>query len=135
MHIRHLALLLVVVTALGCSHGGPQAWNRPIAGCQDSLDPHAVVAIYLKAVDRGELTVLDRRFDRSMITPTRVEYAFGLDSPIPIVKVYSELRQTMAVPNQEDCEVRGVSAIIDAAGKIVETAAHIWQRERVRTKC
>jgi hypothetical protein len=135
MTLRYIALLALVVTTLGCAHGGLPGSERPAAGDPRFLDPHAVVATYLKAVDRGELTVFARKLDRSMVEPRRVEYAFELESRVPTLRVYAELRRPMAVPNQDDCEVRGVSASLDADGRIVETEAHVWQKQRTRVQC
>lgn len=89
-------------------------------------EPHEVVEIYFQAVGRGELVVFDQKLDRSMLTPVRVEYVYELDSAIPRIKVYSELKVSMPVPGQKNCKFRGVSVILDADGRIIETEAHIW---------
>lgn len=92
----------------------------------DFSEPHEVVDIFLKAVSRGELIVFDRKLDKSMITPVRVEHVYDINSAISSVIVYSELMQPMPVPIQENCSVRGVSATLDAGGHIIEVKAHIW---------
>ena len=89
-------------------------------------EPHEVIDIFLKAVSRGELIVFEKRLDKSMITPVRVEYAYELNRAISSIIVYSELKQPMAVPNQKDCSVRAVSATLDTEGQIIEVKAHIW---------
>jgi hypothetical protein len=89
-------------------------------------EPHEVVEIYLQAVGRGELVVFDRKLDRSMLTPVRVIYVYDLDSAIPRIKVYSKLKESMPVPGQKNIKFRGVSVILDADGRIIETEAHIW---------
>lgn len=89
-------------------------------------EPREVVKIYLKAVERGELIVFDQPLDPSMISPVRVEYVYELDVARPRVKVYSELRQPMPVPGQEDCRIHGVGAVLDTDGTIIETEAHVW---------
>ena len=89
-------------------------------------EPHEVVEIYFQAVGRGELVVFDRKLDKSMLIPVRVEYVYELDSAIPRIKVYSELKEFMPVPGQTNCKLRGVSVILDADGRIIETEAHIW---------
>jgi hypothetical protein len=134
MKARSIALLSLVVTALYCAHGVPEASEGSAVGEPKFLDPHAIVATYLKAVDRGELIVFDRRLDRSMVAPRRVEYVFEIDSRTPTVKVYADLLQPMAVPHDETCEVRAVSALLDASGKIVETEAHVWQKQRTKSR-
>jgi len=88
-------------------------------------DPDDLVRNYLKAVDRGELKVFGRVLDRSMITPVRVEYIFELSNRARKVKVYSNLKEPMPVPGQQDCRVLGVSSILDD-GNIVETESHVW---------
>ena len=99
----------------------------PLAGMRPEFhEPQAVIEIYFKAVSRGELVVFEQALDKSMLIPVSVEYVYKLDSPIPRVKVYSELKQRMPVPGQQSCKVRGVSAILDTEGHIVETEAHIW---------
>jgi hypothetical protein len=92
----------------------------------DFSEPHEVIGIYLKAVDRGELIVLDRKLKRTMLIPIRVEYVYELDSAIPRIKVYSKLKQPIPVPEQGTCKIKGVSAILDHNGRIIETEAHIW---------
>jgi hypothetical protein len=89
-------------------------------------EPHEVVEIYFQAVERGELVVFDRKLSKSMLIPVSVEYVYDLKRATPSVKVYSELKQPMPVPGQESCKLRGVSAILDADGRIIETEAHIW---------
>lgn len=89
-------------------------------------EPQAVVELYLKAVARGELVVFDKVLTGSLLVPVSVQYVYELDNAIPKIKVYSKLKQPMQVPGQLGCELRSVSAIIDAAGHIIETEAHIW---------
>lgn len=88
--------------------------------------PHEVVDVFLDAVGRGELVVFDRTIERSMLVPVSVEYVYTLGNAVPQVKVYSELNKPMVVPGRENCKVRGVSAVLDDDGRIVETEAHIW---------
>ena len=92
----------------------------------DFFEPHEVVDIYLKAVSRGELIVFDQKLDESMITPVRLEHVYDINSAISSVIVYSELKQPIPVPIQENCSVRGVSATLDADGHIIEVKVHIW---------
>ena len=92
----------------------------------DFSEPHEVVDVYLKAVSRGELIVFDRKLDKSMITPVRVEHVYDINSAISSVIVYSELKQPIPVPIQENCSVRGVSATLDTDGHIIEVKVHIW---------
>ena len=89
-------------------------------------EPREIVEMYFQAVDRGELVVFDRKLNKSMLRPISVEYVYELKSDTPRIKVYSELKQPIPMPGQESCKLRGVSAILDAAGRIIETEAHIW---------
>jgi hypothetical protein len=134
MKAKSIAHWLLAATVLCGGYDSAQASEGSAVGEPKFLDPHAIVATYLKAVDRGELIVFDRRLDRSMVAPRRVEYVFEIDSRTPTVKVYADLLQPMAVPHDETCEVRAVSALLDASGKIVETEAHVWQKHRTKSR-
>jgi len=89
-------------------------------------EPREIVRLYLKAVERGELVVFDQTLDASLLIPVRVEYVYELNNAIPRVKVYAEFKQPMSVPGQTDCQARGVSAVLDDAGSIVEIEIHVW---------
>jgi len=103
--------------------------EMPLQGVKSQFhEPHVVVEKYFQAVERGELVVFDRKLERSMLIPLEVEYVYKLNSSIPRVKVYSELKEPMPVPGQENYKLRGVSAILDADGRIIETEAHIWPK-------
>ncbi|QKT04605.1 hypothetical protein HUS23_12705 [Ectothiorhodospiraceae bacterium 2226] len=131
MNGRYLATLTLVILMAGCTHGAHVAQQHPFPEAYSGAHPRAVVDVYLAAVDRGELRLFSHTLDRAMINPTRVEYAFELDAPTATVKVYSELRRPIAVPNQANCEIRAVSATLDPDGNIIETEAHIWQQQRI----
>ncbi|HWR76701.1 MAG TPA: hypothetical protein VN283_05785 [Thiobacillus sp.] len=91
-------------------------------------DPDSLVHGYLDAVDRGELIVFGRRLDRSMITPTHVEYVYELSSRKTRVKIHSTLKEPMPVPDHPDCQVLSVSAVIDG-GNIFEIESHVWIKQ------
>ena len=97
-------------------------------GPTTAREPQGVVRAFLTAVDRGELRVFGRKLDRTMIVPVRVEYTYAVDSRVPVIRVYSNLRQPISAPNHKDCEVRGVSAVLNDEGGIIETEAHVWPR-------
>lgn len=88
-------------------------------------DPDNLVHAFLQAVDRGELRVFGRTLDRSMIIPVRVEYVYELSSRKTRVKVHSNLKEPIAVPDQQDCRVSSVSAVIEG-GSIIEIESHVW---------
>ena len=127
---RRLALisLAVLVTSTNPALGHVTKPHH-IPGKPEFTDPREVVRIFLKAVDRGELMVFDQKLDRSRIIPVRVEYVYELDSLTSRMKVYSELKHPSPVPDHPDCRLRGVSAILDNYGHIIETVAHVWHEE------
>ena len=127
MKIRYYVLLALGLFIAGTNYtfahvleGSPGSIKPDFSG------PHEVVNIYLKAVSRGELIVFDQKLDKSMITPIRVEHVYDINSATSSVIVYSELKQPIPVPIQENCSVRGVSATLDTDGHIIEVKAHIW---------
>jgi hypothetical protein len=127
VRVRGFAILIVAIS-VACGTG---TFAHVVEGPLDQIrpqfhSPHEVVEIFLRAVGRGELVVFDRKLNESMLIPVSVEYVYELTSATPRVKVYSKLKQPMPVPGQESCKLRGVSAILDAEGRIIETEAHIW---------
>jgi hypothetical protein len=90
-------------------------------------DPDALVERYLAAVDRGELQVFGQKIDRAMIVPVRVEYVYELSDRAMRIKVYSNLKQPLAVPGQPDCQILGVSAVMEE-GVITEIESHVWMK-------
>lgn len=127
MKIRYFALLALGMVIAGDNYTFAHVLERPTVPIKSNFfEPYEVVDIYLNAVSRGELIVFDRKLDKSMITPVRVEYIYEINSAISSVIVYSELKQPIPVPIQENCSVRGVSATLDTDGHIIEVKAHIW---------
>ena len=121
------SLIIFIMFILGNAPGYGYVEEKQSARIKPEFhEPQAVVELYLKAVARGELVVFDKMLTGSLLVPVSVEYVYDLDNAIPEIKVYSKLKQPMPVPGQRGCELRAVSAIIDAAGHIVETEAHIW---------
>lgn len=127
MRVSYFAILAFVMVIAGSNDTFAHVVELPLDRIKSQFhEPDEVVEMYFQAVGRGELVVFDRKLNRSMLIPVRVEYVYELNSAIPRVKVYSELKEAMPVPGQENCELRGVSAILDADGRIIETEAHIW---------
>lgn len=124
------AFIVLIISMVGSAMSG-QAYAH-ITGIPEHTvehefaEPREIVQVYLKAVERGELVVFDQTLDASMLIPVRVEYVYELNNPTPRVKVYAELKQPIAVPGQTDCRARGVSAVLDDAGSIVEVEIHVW---------
>jgi hypothetical protein len=130
MKTRYLARLFFAVAILGSAPAAARVSEKPPGLVPaEFTEPRAVIGTYLKAVDRGELEVFDRKLDRSMIIPTRVEYVYDLESPTPQIKVHADIKQPMSVPDHGDCEIRGVTAILNRDGQIVETEAHVWPKQ------
>ena len=91
-------------------------------------EPHEVVDIYFKAIDKGELVAFDTTLTKDMLIPVSVEYVYLLNSTAPRIKVFSKLKQPLPVPGQQDCELRAVSSTLDSEGHIIETEVHIWSK-------
>ncbi len=109
---------------------GPYETVPPVEIIRENLySPHDVVEIYLQAIRRGELRLFNRPLDESMLTVLRVEYIYEIQCDKTSKKVYSELKHPMDIPNQDCCKVRGVSAILDEHGHIIETEIHIWDKQ------
>ena len=126
VRVASFAILAFLMNVVCSTHAFAHVGVAPPGRIELQLrDPHEVVEIYFRAVDRGELLVFERKIDKSMLVPVSVEYVYALDNPIPRVKVYSELKEPLPVPGHEGCKIHGVSAILDPGGRIIETAAHI----------
>ena len=94
---------------------------------QENREPHKIIEIFYKAVDRGELIVFEQILDRTVLIPLRVEYVYELNGSKPTVKVYSEIKKPMPVGDHEGILLRGISAVIDSGGHIIEIRAHVFQ--------
>ena len=88
------------------------------------INPKQVVEVFLKAVDRGELIVFEKRINRSMLEPERVEYMYTLDNPLPTVRVFSVLKQPIPFPDMPDVLIEGVTGVLDWTGRIAESMVH-----------
>lgn len=126
MKVRYFALIAFVMVIVDSNYTYAHILERqPDSITLKFHEPHDVIDMYFKAVSRGELIVFNQKLDKSMLKPIQVEYVYKLDSVIPIVKVYSELKQPMPVPAVESFRDHGVSAILDTDGRIIETKVHI----------
>ena len=90
-------------------------------------NPDSLVHRYLLAVDRGELVIFGQKLDRSMIVLVRIEYVYELASQTTRIKVYSNLKAPLPVPGQPDCQILGVSAVMED-GQITEIESHVWMK-------
>jgi hypothetical protein len=100
---------------------------------QRHASPHEVIERFLKAVDRGELTLFLYTLNRAILIPRRVEYVYELDDPTPTVTVYCELKEAVPVPGQPNLVVQAITAVLGYDGSIVETRAHIFNIEAGQT--
>ncbi|MGA8005915.1 MAG: hypothetical protein WCA17_07440, partial [Burkholderiales bacterium] len=74
MKALRIAFAALAVAILVC--GGARAAEDEAPTWPSAPKPHAVLAAFLNAVDRGELTVFEQKLDRSMISLRRIEYLF-----------------------------------------------------------
>lgn len=118
--------LLLCAAALDAVEASVPAPKHPINLDRPEIEaPDPIVDRYLEAVDRGELAIFGKTLDRSMIVPTRIEYVYDLFSRTTRIKVYSNLKEPLAVPGQSNCRILGVSAAMDD-GHITEVESHVW---------
>lgn len=127
VRISYFAILIFAMSVACGTYTFAHVVKEPLDQIKSHFsEPHELIKIYLQAVDRGELVVFGQKLNKSMLVPVRVEYVYELKTATSRVKIYSELKEPMPVPEQESCELRGVSAILDVEGQIIETEAHIW---------
>ena len=88
------------------------------------IDVRHVVSVFLDSVEKGELIIFEMRIDKSIIKPERVEYIYKLTDRTPTVKVYSTLTKPIPVPALPDVPIKGVSAVINQEGRIIEAVVH-----------
>lgn len=101
---------------------------QPVETIKHGLhEPRKVIDMFNKAVDRGELIVFGNELERSVLIPLRVEYIYELNDSKPLVKVYSEIKKIIPIPEHEGIQIRGISAILDSDGHIVEIRVHVFQ--------
>lgn len=119
-------LLLGLVTAAANAHlpGG-----APVQDTPRFAPPREIVARYMAAVDRGELTVFGRTLDRSMIEPASVEYVFDLETGVSRIRIFSKIQTPIYLPGIEGCKLYGISAVISFDGRILETEVHLHPME------
>jgi hypothetical protein len=123
-------LTFLVLVAMASNHSFARVAEQPSCPVEQAFyAPYKIIEVFLRAVNRGELVVFEQTLDESMLIPVRVEYVYELGSTNQRVKVYSELVQPLPVPARESIQFRGVSAILNAEGHIIEVEAHVWAGE------
>jgi hypothetical protein len=88
-------------------------------------DPDRLVDTFLKAVDRGELTLHGQTLSREMINPTQVEYVYDLLSRKTKLRIHATLKEPLRLPDQPRCRILCISAEMED-GRIVEIESHVW---------
>jgi hypothetical protein len=135
----HSALTLLLLTPAALAGAEVESVNLAKTGIQadtetdtgqdhipyPEIDPNRVVAVFLKAVDKGELALFSIRIDRPMLEPERVEYVYTLDGRLPTIRVYSTIKTPVPLPDNPQLLMHGVTAVIDWRGQITEAVAHI----------
>jgi hypothetical protein len=104
----------------------PQTHSRPGIP-HPRIDIRQIIDLYLGAVDGGQLLVFNMTFDRSMIEPQTVEYIYGLETTLPIVRVFSILTTTIPLPIKPDMHIYAITSVIDQDGDILQTIVHCGQ--------
>ncbi|MDH5599745.1 MAG: hypothetical protein OEY78_00445 [Gammaproteobacteria bacterium] len=92
---------------------------------KEHQDPFKILEIFFHAVKQGELIVLGKKIEKALLVPIQVEYIYKFDGSKPSVKVYSELKYPLAIPEHKGIRLMGVSAILNNNGDIIEIRAHV----------
>jgi len=93
---------------------------------ETDLEPRMIVKQFLAAVERDGLSVFGLVVGTDRLVPRRVQYVYDLETRESVREVYADVRPPMPVPEQDDCEIRGISVLLDAFGAILESSAHVW---------
>jgi len=123
--MKSLIFLLTLLTLNPCfaAVNVPGYWIDP---SQPSIeDPDRLVDAFLKAVDRGELTIYGRTLAREMINPIQVEYVYDLLSRKTKLRIHATLEEPLTLPDQPGCRILCISAEMED-GRIVEIESHLW---------
>ena len=124
-----IARSIFLFTALIAANAGAHVLETPPGYASHTFKtPHQVIAIFLEAVDRGELHFFGKPLSRTDLRPIRVEYVYELDRATPTISIYSEFTGSMSMPGQTDCSVKAISAVMDSKGNIVDSTLHVWPK-------
>ena len=128
MSVKLFSLLLFIsaymhstatLAAHSQSRSGPDLTNLKFHNPIKTLD------VFFRAVNRGELIVFDQKIEKYLLIPMQVEYIYKFDGSKPLVKIYSELKYPIYIPQQTEIKLRGISAILNDTGHIIEVSAHV----------
>ena len=123
--MKSLIFLLTLLTLNPCFAvvNVPGYWIDPIQPAIE--DPDRLVDAFLKAVDRGELTLHGQTLTREMLNPTQVEYVYDLVSRKTKLRIHATLKEPLTLRDQPGCRVLCISAEMED-GRIVEIESHLW---------
>ena len=128
MNRRNLLVIVVLVIVAYSIFSFASIYEQPTNIIKlEKREPHKIIEIFYKAVDRGELIVFEQTLDRTVFIPLRVEYVYELDGSKPTVKIYLEIKKPIPIADHEGILLRGISAILDGSGHIIEIRAHVFQ--------
>lgn len=134
MFIRFLSIFLCL-----CSFGSHAAMNSNTensipASSEKShriqliklpnIDIQKIIDVFYMAVETNQLEVLDIPVARNLVTPIQVEVVYQLTNQAPVIRILSEIKPALAVPNIKNMFINKVSTIMDLSGNIVESTAH-----------
>lgn len=88
-------------------------------------NPINTLDIFYQAVNRGELIIFGQKIEKSLLIPMQVEYIYKFDGTKPFVKIYSELKYDVSIAQHPEIKLRGISAVLNNSGHIIETSAHV----------
>ena len=126
MHLKLFSLLLFVSAYIHCSVSfAAHLQSGPDLRALNSHNPIKTLDVFYRAVNRGELIVFDKKIEKSLLIPMQVEYIYKFDGTKPLVKIYSELKYPVPIPQQNGIKLKGISAILDDTGHIIEVRAHV----------
>lgn len=93
---------------------------------ESDLEPRMIVDSFLAAVERDGLSAFGVPISAERLLPRRVQYVYDLETRGSTREVYADLQPPLPVPGRSDCEIRGISVLLDAFGGILESSAHVW---------
>jgi len=121
---RLIALVASLVLALPVAAHVPEPFAPYVQ--ESDLEPRVIVSQFLTAVERDGLSAFGLPIGADRLVPRRVQYVYDLQTSESTREVYADLQPPLPVPGEEACEIRGISVLLDALGRILESAAHVW---------
>lgn len=88
------------------------------------IDYQNVIRLFMKSVARGELLLFNKVIYQGSIKPLRIEYLYNIEEKYQTVKVYSSLHDEIYHPDVPDIRIKGITAVLNHQGNIIEVIAH-----------